>query len=166
MNLFVTNACPVKAAQEHNSVHVVKMILEVAQMLSTAHFVVTGVQRGYKPTHANHPCALWIRETCDNYQWAHQHFTALCEEYTFRTGKTHKSSELIDLLRVPPTGIKPGERTPFAMAMPIEFQRLGLFDQTKAYQAYLNNKFAEWRTREKPMKVEWKNRSQPSWLSA
>lgn len=164
MNIFATNECPVKAAQEHCSVHVVKMILELAQLLSTAHFVLDGEQYGYKPTHVNHPCAVWVRACRGNYAWAHEHFKALCDEYTFRTGKVHKSAELVEWLAVLPIYISIGSRTPFAMAMPAQYQRLGIQDQTKAYQAYLNAKFAEWLIREKPMKVEWKNRDKPSWV--
>lgn len=165
MNLFATNECPVRAAQEHNSVHLRKMIVEVLQMLSTAHIVLDGNQVAYKKTHENHPCSVWIRECSENYQWAFDHFKALCEEYTFRTGKVHKSQEFLDNVSVQPKNIKQGERTPFALAMPDEFKVLGVFDQTIAYQKYLTTKFAEWLCREKPMKVEWQNRNKPSWYN-
>ena len=164
MNIFVTDECPVKSAQHHCNVHNVKMILEVAQMLSTAHFVLDGVQVGYKPTHKNHPCSIWIRETSENYKWAYDHLKALCDEYTFRTGKVHKTSELLKSLAKQPCKIVCGARTPFAMAMPDPFKKLGVFDQTKAYKAYLNEKFKEWACREKPMRVEWHNRAKPDWV--
>jgi hypothetical protein len=139
------------------------MILEAAQMLSTAHFVLDGTQVGYKPTHKNHPCSIWIRETSENYKWTFEHFKALCDEYTFRTGKVHKTAELIQSLGKLPTKIAKGGRTPFAMAMPESFKKLGIFDQTKAYQAYMNDKFKEWRCREKPLAVEWPYRVKPDW---
>jgi len=69
LNLFATSQCPVQSAKEHCNVHNVKMILEVAQMLSTAHFVLDGVQVGYKPTHKNHPCSVFVRSTSENYKW-------------------------------------------------------------------------------------------------
>lgn len=165
MNLFATSQCPIQSAKDHCSVHNVKMILEVAQMLSTAHFVLDGVQVGYKPTHKNHPCSIFVRSTSENYQWAFDHFKALCDEYTFRTGKVHKSSELLWLLVKLPSKIEIGERTSFAMVMPESFQKLGIFDQTKAYKAYLNHKFAEWSCREKPVRVEWANRGKPDWVN-
>lgn len=165
MNIFATSQCPVQSAQEMTNVHVVKMILESAQLLSTAHFVLDGEQVGYKPTHKNHPCAIWCRASSANYLWLLAHFNALCEEFTFRTGKVHKSSEQISALATPPWNIETGELTPLALCMPEEFQRLGLFDQTKAYQAYLNVKFQEWRSRDKPIKVEWTNRSKPIWVN-
>lgn len=164
MNLFVTSECPVQSAKDHCNVHNVKMILEVAQMLSTAHYVLDGVQVGYKPTHQNHPCSVFIRECSGNYQWAYNHFKALLDEYTFRTGKVHKSSELLCLLAKQPSKIETGEKTAFAMAMPDEYKKLGIFDQTKAYQAYLNDKYKEWLARPKPMKVEWTGRNKPSWV--
>lgn len=164
MNIFATSQCPVQCAQEMTNVHVVKMILESAQLLSTAHFVLDGVQVGYKPTHQNHPCAVWARESLTNYCWLFKHFEALLNEFTFRTGKVHKSSEQLDALSWQPKNIEATAQTPFALCMPEEFARLGLFDQAKAYQAYLNIKFAEWRSRDKPIKVEWTNRAKPSWV--
>lgn len=59
--------------------------------------------------------------------------------------------------------IKEAELEPFAMAMPDEYKRLGIFDQTIAYKAYLREKYREWGCREKPIKVEWTNRIQPEW---
>lgn len=164
MNIFATSQCPIQCAQEMTNVHVVKMILESAQLLSTAHFVLDGVQVGYKPTHKNHPCAIWCRATTSNYKWLYEHFKALLGEFTFRTGKIHKSSEQLQALGRWPENIEAGPVQPFALCMPNEFAILGLFDQTKAYQAYLNVKFAEWRSRDKPIKVEWTNRPMPSWV--
>lgn len=164
MNIFVTNKCPIKSAQDHCNVHNVKMILEASQLLSTAHFVLDGVQVGYKPSHQNHPSSKWTRSTSANYQWLYAHFKALCEEYTFRTGKIHKSSELLNVLDKLPCNIKKAELEPFAMAMPDHHKRLGIFDQTVAYRSYLKEKYAEWACREKTIKVEWTNRKQPEWI--
>ena len=164
MNIFATSECPVQSAQEHNSVHVVKMAVEICQLLSTAHHEIDGVQVGYKPTHKNHPSAIWVRKCSGNYQWAYEHFKALLDEYTFRTGKVHKSSELLVSLAKQPSKIEIGEKTAFAMAMPDEHKKLGIFDPTKAYQSYLNSKFQEWLARPKPMKVEWTGRGKPSWV--
>jgi hypothetical protein len=94
---------------------------------------------------------------------AYEHLQALLSEYTFRTGKVHKSSELLISLAKQPSKIEIGERTGFAMTMPESFQRLGIFDQTKAYQSYLRSKFTEWQQREKPIKVCWGLRGSPDW---
>lgn len=164
MNIFVTSQCPIKCSQEMTNVHVVKMILESAQLLSTAHFVLDGVQVGYKPTHKNHPCTIWTRETAGNYAWLYNHFKALCREFTARTGKTHKSSEQLQALWLWPKGIKAGELTPFALCVSEEFTGVSDLNVHQRYQAYLNVKFAEWRSRDKPIKVEWTNRAKPSWV--
>lgn len=164
MNIFATNQCPVISAQDHCTVHF-KMCVELGQLLSTAHYEIDGHVVGYKPTHKNHPSAIWVRECSGNYQWAFDHFKALCAEYTFRTGKVHKSSELLCLLVKQPSKIVAGPKTSFAMAMPDEFKKLGIFDQTKAYQSYLNAKYAEWSCRAKPIRVDWGNRAVPSWVN-
>lgn len=163
MNIFVTSQCPVKSAQEHCTVHF-KMCVELGQLLSTAHFELDGEIFGYKPTHKSHPSAKWVRECSGNYQWAYDHFKALCDEYTFRTGKVHKSSELLCLLGKLPVKIEIGEKTSFAMAMPDKYKLLGIFDQTVAYKAYLNDKYKEWQQREKPIKVCWGARGKPDWV--
>lgn len=164
MNIFVSDQCPIKSAHNLPNVLLIKMTCESAQILSTVHHTLDGVQVGYKPTHRNHPSTVWTRSTSANYQWLYAHFKALCSEYTFRTGKVHKTSELLSVLDKLPCNIKKAELEPFAMCMPESFQRLGLFDQTKAYRAYLQHKFAEWTCREKPIKVEWTNRIQPEWV--
>jgi hypothetical protein len=164
MNIFVTNICPIKSAQDHCDVHLRKLCVEVAQLLSTAHFVLDGSQVGYKPSHQNHPSNIWTRSTSANYQWLYAHFKALCSEYTFRTGKIHKTSELLSVLDKLPCNIKKAELDPFAMCMDDEYKRLGIFDQTIAYKAYLREKFREWGCRERPIKVQWTNRNQPEWV--
>lgn len=127
MNVFFLDKCPVLAAQMQCNKHVVKMILETAQMLCTAHRVCDGTRlvsektgkplqqydhplwhnELYKCAHINHPSTKWIRESDGNYMWAYQHFIALCDEYTFRYGKIHQSdTKLRDLINVAPTNIK------------------------------------------------------------
>ena len=44
MNLFYLHNDPVKSAEMHCDKHVVKMIIEYAQMLSTAHRMLDGKQ--------------------------------------------------------------------------------------------------------------------------
>jgi len=164
MNLFITSVCPVEAAKHHCDVHLRKMIVELMQMLSTAHYELDGHIVGYKPTHKNHPCSVWIRKSSDNYQWALDHLSALCEEYTYRTGKVHKTQSVLDKVRLMPDNICNLGLTVFPMAMPEKFKVLGIFDQTRAYKRYLNEKFKEWLDREKPIKVEWTNRVKPDWV--
>ena len=91
MNIFYLSHCPEKAAQYQYNKHVVKMILETAQLLCTAHIILDGEAADvpYKATHKNHPSAVWVRESAENYMWAYEHMIALGKEYTKRYGKTH-----------------------------------------------------------------------------
>jgi len=53
MNIFYLSRDPVLCAEMHCDKHVVKMILETAQLLSTAHHML-GSNAPYKVTHKNH----------------------------------------------------------------------------------------------------------------
>ncbi len=90
----MTSPCPKESAKFLDNTRVVKMVLETAQMLSTAlayHFI----DIGYKTTHPNHPCNIWVRKSRENFLWTVEHGKALSEEYTKRYGKVHKSLEVI-----------------------------------------------------------------------
>jgi len=45
MNIFYLDKDPIKSAEMHCDKHVVKMIIEYAQLLSTAHRVLDGVEQ-------------------------------------------------------------------------------------------------------------------------
>ena len=100
MNIFFLNRDPVKAARVQCDQHVVKMILETAQMLSTvAHeYKYHNTPGIYKSTHLNHPMTKWVNTHKNNYLWACEHGLALCSEYTKRYDKVHKSEKLIQTL--------------------------------------------------------------------
>tara|TARA_R110000787_G_C13303366_1_gene434741 strand:- start:366 stop:854 length:489 start_codon:yes stop_codon:yes gene_type:complete len=139
MNIFYLDECPVESAKAQCDKHVVKMILETAQLLSTAHRVLDGDERAdadglYKATHKNHPSAVWVRECAGNYYWAHQHLSALCAEYTRRYHKTHKTERLLAPLALIPSAISPNEAlTDVPQCMPDEYQ---CGDSVVAYRDY------------------------------
>lgn len=154
MNIFVLDTDPIKAAQMQCDKHVVKMILETAQMLSTAHRIIdeSDDEGLYKTTHKNHPCSIWARLTNTNYNWLYTHFIALCDEYTYRYGKTHLTdTKMREKLKNAPVNIKDGELTPFAKAMP---DNITNNDVVQAYrQYYIEHKanIAKWeKTRKSP----------------
>ena len=89
MNIFYLHENPKVCAQMACDKHVVKMTCETAQLLSTAH---PPALAPYKHTHVNHPCALWARQSIENYQWLLRYGINLGIEFTFRFGKTHKSA--------------------------------------------------------------------------
>jgi len=92
MNVFYLDSDPKQCAMLHTDKHVVKMILEYSQLLSTAHYVCDGAtpEGMYKPTHINHPSAVWVRKSEHNYIWLCNLLLELCNEYTYRYAKTHK----------------------------------------------------------------------------
>ena len=69
------------------------MILEYAQILSTAHRVLDNNNNEglYKATHINHPSTIWARTTSENYKWLYDLFLSLLDEYTFRYNKFHST---------------------------------------------------------------------------
>lgn len=102
MNIFVLDSNLIKCAKYHCDKHVVKMILESAQLLSSA-CRLAGLDLGYKLTHANHPCAKWVRASEDNFLWLADLAHFLNEEYKTRFNHTvnHKSFDLIQTLPLP-----------------------------------------------------------------
>ena len=94
MNIFFLHKHPVIAAQMQCDKHVVKMVLETAQMLSTA-ARAQGHDVGYKSAYPKHPMTLWVGESPDNFAWTMIHGLELCKEYTFRYHKTHATEKII-----------------------------------------------------------------------
>lgn len=134
MNIFVLDYNPRLAAEYHCDRHVLKMVLETAQLLSTAHEHYGTWQEGmYKPTHKNHPCSIWVRESRDNYIWTLNLGLWLLYEYEKRYKKIHKTSQVMELLRTPPKKLHYSRLTRFAQAMPEEYQRE---DAVEAYRTY------------------------------
>ena len=184
MNIFYLNNDPKLCAEMHLDKHVVKMILEYAQLLSTAHRVLDGTvstrlsksgrKQQYYPlagerdnflysaTHVNHPSAVWVRHSYENYEWLYKLFIALLDEYTHRYGRIHATARLIDALYTPPIHIPKGigftEPTP---AMPNEVKVLREvatdryeIDSIESYHKYyIHNKvhIAKWTKREIPL---------------
>lgn len=119
MNIFAVDYDAFKAAQDLCDKHVVKMVLETAQLLCTAHRVLDGVKAGktyihqdpdlnnflYKATHINHPCSIWVRKSPENYQWLSIHFQALLLEYENRYQKIHNCIKLLPILIKTPNSI-------------------------------------------------------------
>lgn len=97
MNIFVLDEDPIECAKLHCDKHVVKMILETAQLLCTAIYEFTDGELvpPYKPTHKNHPCTLWVRESIENFMWTADLGMQLVAEYKHRYGKDHKSAQVI-----------------------------------------------------------------------
>ena len=127
MNIFYLDRCPVKAAQVQYNKHVVKMILESAQMLCTAHHCYGDKDQvenvPYKQAHLNHPSTIWTRRSKSTYMWLYDHMMALGDEYTKRYGKTHLSiTKCKDFLAIPPRHIQGDDWCQPPQAMPDEYK--------------------------------------------
>lgn len=113
---------PKICAEMHCNAHCCKMIIEYAQMLSTAHRVLeTNLDENliYKSTHVNHPCAIWVRQSSLNYMWLYELFICLCNEYTRRYSRKHLTDKkLRNILCFLPKNIPNKGFTNFPKAMP------------------------------------------------
>lgn len=141
MNIFYLGKNPYKAALLHGDRHVVKMIVETAQMLSTAHHLhpTTPIQSHiYKPTHINHPCNIWVRENTSNYKWTYRLLHGLCTEFRIRRSKIHKTERIIPILMDLPDITYSENQTCPALAMPDKFKS---DDPVQSYRLYYKQKF-------------------------
>jgi hypothetical protein len=135
MNIFYLSESPKFAAIQQHNKHVVKMILESAQMLCTAHHELGSTdERLYKRTHTNHPSCVWVRQSVPHYMWLYNHMLELGEEYTRRYGRTHLTiTKMKDLLLTPPTEMPDNGFIPPPQCMPEEYKAE---DTVEAYQNY------------------------------
>jgi len=157
MNIFALHTDPQTCAEMHCDKHVVKMILEHAQLMCTAHHLHpnTSVEYviPYKQTHVNHPCGKWVRESTSNYSWLYQMTRHLNAEYKYRYDKSddHKSWTAIKNLPTPNLPMIP--MTTFAQAMPDYCKHE---DPIVGYRTYYKM--------EKQRMLNFKKRGMPSWL--
>jgi len=71
MNIFYLHDSPIICASYHADQHIHKMILESAQMLSTAAHSLPYIPSHllYKPSYQKHPCTLWTAASPANMLW-------------------------------------------------------------------------------------------------
>ena len=180
MNIFYLDHDVTKCAEMHNDKHCVKMILEYAQLLSTAHRVLDGVELSglsasgrkkkfwtladsrdytlYKATHINHPSAVWVRQSVQNYMWLAEMLEMLCVEYTYRYNKVHKVERdgLMQLLKNQfPKNLPIATFTEPTPAMPDDVKVAG--DSIRSYRNYY--------IKNKAHLANWKNRKVPDWYA-
>ena len=144
MNIFILDTDPVKAAEMMCDKHVVKMILESNQMLSTV-ARQHGHDAPYKSTHAKHPCTLWTGESRQNWNWLVRHSRALCEEYTRRYSRTHKSQAVTTWAENLDINLPDSNQTPFRLAMPAAYKCSDLVESYRRYYRGEKSGFAKWK---------------------
>lgn len=151
MNIFVLDTDPTLAAQAQCDKHVVKMVLETAQLLCS---IYEPGSAPYKRTHYNHPCAVWMRSSLGNWQWLLAHGQALCHEYTHRYGKHHASSHVIAWCSEHAPEFAQVDATPFVQVLPDAYRQE---DPVTAYRLYYQ--------KDKAGFARWTRRAPPAWFS-
>ena len=174
MNIFYLDKDPIKAAQMSCDKHCVKMIVESAQMLSTAHRMIDGnlytdktkagrkIKRWkhpnpnmektlYKACHTGHPSTVWVMESAYNYHWLYRHMMALNTEFKMRYGHIldHKTIQLLEgPLMYPPRNISLNTiATDPPPAMPEYCKIKGdSVASYKKYYIYEKQRFATWKS--------------------
>lgn len=179
MNVFYLDSSPEIAAQYHCDKHVIKLIIEHSQLLSTAHRLLDGEPYRelsangrrilryrlnderesvlYKASHINHPSAVWVRSDLNNYKWLVECTKYLLGEYTHRYGKRHACTDITEYLMAHyPKNIRNERFTEPPPAMPDYCKVLG--DSVASYRRYY--------IMEKSRFATWKNRETPEWFKA
>jgi hypothetical protein len=149
MNIFYLDADIEKCAHFHCDKHVVKMILESAQILCSVLWMHQ-IQAPYKPTHLRHPCVLWTNESLSNWLWLKKLAYALHEEYQYRFNpkKNHKSYDIILHLAIPPILDKGLTARP--QTLPEECKQIDPIEAYRSYYKTHKRHIAHWTKREIP----------------
>jgi hypothetical protein len=162
MNIFASNQDPIFAAFNLDDKRLGKMILETAQLLSTA-VSLHGGKAPYRSTHVKHPATIWASRTKANFDWLLSHGIALGNEFHHRFGKYHKSSEVIQSIEqqnlrnyIPDGDLEMFANCTVNKDKGISFKHIQ--DPVLAYQSYLS---ARWITDKRVPK--WTNRQAPVW---
>ena len=149
MNIFFLHKDPVKAAQLQCDKHVVKMVLETTQMVSTA-VRNQGHNVGYLLAYPKHPMTIWVNKSNDNFKWALEHGLALGEEYTHRYKKIHASHKMLKTIQ--DLGIKGNANymTTPPLCMPDEYKKKSYIESYRNYYVNAKKHFAKYTNRETP----------------
>lgn len=174
MNIFFLSSNPTDCAIQHIDKHVVKMILEYGQLMSTAHRVLDGtpytdktinnrnIQRWklpdhrdeimWKASHVKHPSGLWVRQSESHYTWLYALWNELLKEYTYRYEKIHSAERMKVVFLTPPNNIpKLGWVSDPTPAMPDEYKTTSSIESYKNYYKGSKKSFASWKNRPTPI---------------
>ena len=187
MNIFILSENPQECAEYHCDTHVVKMIVETAQLLSTAHRVLDGIKADvttlntksgkarkrtiyvmpvpyqdtlfYRATHVNHPCGVWVRESAENYNWTYELLVALCDEYFYRYGRAKEKQHKVAAGGLLLALRDPPKNIPKVPRTPFALAMPDEYRQADAIAAYRDlYRFG------KTKLLKYTNRARPSWL--
>lgn len=169
MNIFILGTTPESSARAHCDQHLHKMVLESAQIISTALHLRGWKQAWmYKPTHISHPCVQWAASSNHNILWVIELADELRRIREELDCPPHASSEVIKFAQDYLAGEVPFASsylaTDFALAMPLHIHARSDIDTVGKYQAYYRWKNEQWKALDKgPM--TWKNRPVPEFMN-
>lgn len=143
MNIFASFNCPYRSSEFLDDKRVIKMVLESAQLLSTA-LHINGIEGIYRKTHVKHPCTIWTARSRSNYEWLLEHFKALYTRYSMIYDREHACSrffgELARLrLDMPDVGLTEFANCAANKELNIDFKSID--DVHLAYRMYLNERW-------------------------
>lgn len=178
MNIFFLSMSPEEAARWHANIHVVKMIVETAQLLCNVHHraaekashclppYTRKARIPYKDSRSGHRklgSMIWVAESLGNYRWGVRLGLALCREYNKGRGRAegrreqHRTQAVLEWLRDHEPRFQRTKRTPVRaqhLAMPDKFKKA-----PSAVDAYRDYYFSKRRT----MPMAWPEGRVPEW---
>lgn len=149
MNIFVLDHSIDKSVEYYFDKHIVKMVTESAQLLSSA-VRLSGIDAGYKLTHKNHPCAIWTRESLSNWHWLQELTRAMNDEYRYRYDKSVDHKAYTIAASLPEPNIEDIGLTPFRLAMPDQYKCDDAVQSYRNYYCGEKQHIAQWRKRDIP----------------
>mmetsp|Transcript_85650 Transcript_85650/g.239272 ORF Transcript_85650/g.239272 Transcript_85650/m.239272 type:complete len:258 (+) Transcript_85650:142-915(+) len=181
MNIFFLSMSPKQAARWHANIHIVKMIVETAQLLCNVHHrarekasfclapFMPRARIPYRESASGHRklgSMIWVAESLGNYRWAVQLGLELCNEYNRGRGRAagktskHKTEKVLEWLRDHEPNFTRVRRRPVEkrhLAMPDKFKKA-----TTSVEAYRDYYYSKRRT----MPMEWPEGRVPEWWTA
>lgn len=150
MNIFVLDSNPILCAQYHCDKHVIKMILESVQILSTV-VRLNGIDQGYRITHQNHPAVKWVQESLTNWNWLKVLTFELNKEYRYRFDKIVDHKSISVLLSLSEPDIQNIPLTPFSQIVPKKYQDPDPILAYRKYYYYEKSSICSWKKRNPPL---------------
>jgi hypothetical protein len=148
MNIFVLSTDPILAAHAHCDQHLHKMILESAQMLSTAARILTPeIPKSllYKSAYEKHSCTQWVSSSIIHMDWLCTLATSLESIRESRNLNRHASMDVIDAIKdyLPPDSERVIPST-FPEAMYPRIKVRADLNTVEKYQLYYRAKHTQW----------------------
>ena len=160
MNIFAVNEDPRLAALELPDKLVPKMIVESAQMLSTAHLVLDSdagadAKLLYKKAYENHPSTIWVQQDAMNYWWLWMHALTLCQEYRWRFTDEggiamHKTETVIHALQELPLNIPVKKESNWEILEDLPLCMPDQYKQGSDHRIYATESYQQFVTQDKP----------------